>query len=1322
MAEANTTRPITASQAEKRQSPPIWVLVVVTVLVLFVLTWMGRGVPPWHWASGTSGDGETTVVEDRDTDEDGSLSATGRTTGSTRRTGTGSTPFLADFSLVDTLGAPDPMFPETVDYATSQPIELALELPPGFFVGWVSDSAGTPVPEAEVKLVYEGDIPEDSKRPEMTVRSTLSGNFEFPEVPSGFWTLSASKNHYSKTSVPSVRIEAATRNGPIGLKLGPELVLKGEVKYDDRPIENAQISISRNQIGIHDGQTFPLRVAYGRATSNASGQFEVGQLPPAELTVRVDAESFARHEQTITLREKSQPVRISLEPESLLSGVVRNELGQLISGAKLSLRRPDTREKEPYAETTSGDDGSFTFRRLPTNRSFNLHVKAANYADAGPIEVRSGTSTNIIVMETGGSIFGSVKDFDSGEAVAGLRIVAESQNLPDRLLLSTKTNSQGNFRLMRLPKGVYNVVVSSDRLTSEPREGVNVPTNGVVRNINFSVYPGLTIEGIVYEGNSRERLSGAKVTVASRVGPGLLTARNTDELTDDSGRFTFRNLPQGVYTIQADKDGYMRGVGEESSRRVELLRGITPPPVEVPLYPGGMIEGVVTDTRGTAINDAIVQLYHASGTPARIDVRPFTTRTGVSGRFTMEGIPIHNEVHLQVSAVADNFAKASSEAVVLNNNNRMRNVSVELGNGGTVVVNVRERDGLGLSGANVNLSHNGFPGDPNPENWRSETGNDGKVQFNNIPVGRASLSASIEGYLGGGGATNVTENGHHEVEIELDRAVNMTGRVVDDRNQPIHPGRVVFRGQSGTRGGGAVNLRGDGSFEITSLGEGSFSVEVDARPGTSSGGRRILWTYTNITPNLGMGDAVFEVPSNGTIEGSVSLPLDAPPPVRYRVDVRGNYIDTSGNRRSISTAHNFDWGLPFSMERLPPGVYSVSVSAPDYLPVESSDIIVSSPGVFSVGDLRLETSGKVRFRAVNDRTGEAIQGVTGRLVPDGPSARTNNSGNAVINPVPPDIYTLELRHGEYLDKDVHLVHVVRLRENDLGEIRLTPGATLFGRVVDGVGEPLRGILVESRATDTEEIRTTRTDAGGRYNFNGLKPGGHLITFSGTVNRRSLSQSTDVTLTTTTPNELNTVLNANSRIDGNLVAPPEVRVDRAVVTAYPLRLNRLPILNESITGKVEGNRFTIENLTNGLYLLTAQAPLPSGDTLNWEGEVLVDQPVNVAFLEAGRMSFIGRVLDAPGGRPVGGQSIRFELLTSNTSGINQLRRWWQWNVTTNSNGTFRIDYLPEGTYSLIATNENLGADILEILQIRNRSSVTDRTIEMDLFFETFLMEQ
>lgn len=1306
------SRPSDATRESRRQSP-LWLLIAATVLILLVANWAGRDGTSVDQGTGPGAGG---VAVDAAGDQE---EKAGETEGRTHRTGrrpdgTPSRPFLLDFSLADTIGAPELIFPETEDFATSKPLEVALSLPHGDLIGWLSDDRGESVADGKVTLTYEEDVPEGEDPPTLVTASSSSGLFEFEQVPPGRWTLMAEKADYGSTSIPSVRIDPAVRNGPIQMALGPELKLSGRVQFEGRPISGARVSVLRNQVGIHGGETFQLRIPYGDATTNGEGAFEIGQLPPAKMTLRVEAESFARHQQEVTVREGLGALSVDLNSESVIAGALRNELGHPVEGAEMTLRVPGSKDKEPYAKVKSGAGGEFLFSRLPANRLFHLFVKAKNYADLGPIDVRSGTTTNVIVLTTGGAIMGRVTDFDTGGPVAGIRVVAVSQDLPNQVLLSSKSNSRGFYRIARLPQGIYNVVINSDRLTSEPREGVKVPTNGVAGGTDFVVYPGLTIEGTVVDGESRERIPNANVTVQSRVGPGLLTARNTNTHTDESGNFMFRNLPQGVYSLQASAEGYMQGVGEDSSRRVELLRGATASPVEIPLYPGGVIEGIVTDPRGTAIDDAVVQLFHASGTPSRINVGPFTTRTTLSGRFIMEGIPIHNEVFLQVSAVADGWAKDKSEPVVLNSNQRFRQANVTLTGGGNVEVMVRDTGGMGIPEANVNLSHGGFPGDPAPSDWSTKTNQEGRAFFSSIPPGRVNVGVSKSGYLGGGGSANVADGEMQILRIQLEEALTMTGRIQDDRGVPLTSGQVVLRAEAGASGGGSTSIGNDGTFEISSLGKGTFGVQIDARPGTSTGGRRIIWTYNGVVPNHGMGDIVFEVPSNGYVEGSVSLPRDAQPPTRYRIDVRGQYTDSAGNRRNFSAAHNFDWGLPFSMERIPPGTYTVTASAPDYIPVESEEIMVTSPGRFSVGDLPLETGGKLRFRTIHSRTGEPIGGATGRLVPDGPSARTNNNGEALINPVPPGIYTLEIRHGEYLDRDVELVQVVRLRENDMGDVRLDPGAILHGRVVDGLGDPLRSILVEARTNEGDNIRTTRTDPGGRYRFTGLQPGGQIVTFSGTVNRRKLSQSTDVSLSSDSPTELNATLNANSRIQGTLTAPSNVLLDRTVVTAYPLRSNRTPIVNESIAGKVEGNRFMVEDLTHGLYLLTAEAPAAGGETLAWDGEVVVDAPVNSTFLEAGVISLVGRILNGPGGAPVAGQAIRLELLTSPTSGISGLRRWWRWNATTDASGRFRIDNLPSGTYSLVAHNEELSSDILEVLQLR-RSRDRDNVLQMSFYF-------
>jgi hypothetical protein len=87
-------------------------------------------------------------------------------------------------------------------------------------------------------------------------------------------------------------------------------------------------------------------------------------------------------------------------------------------------------------------------------------------------------------------------------------------------------------------------------------------------------------------------------------GEGLREGRSTS--TDESGRFEFKDLPNGPFQLQAGKAGYVTmAYGQrrptESGRPIELADGQRMDAVQFNLPRGGVVTGRITDELGEAV-------------------------------------------------------------------------------------------------------------------------------------------------------------------------------------------------------------------------------------------------------------------------------------------------------------------------------------------------------------------------------------------------------------------------------------------------------------------------------------------------------------------------------------------------------------------------------------------------------------------------------------------------------------------------------------------------------------------------------------------------
>ncbi|MBI3111442.1 MAG: TonB-dependent receptor [Ignavibacteriales bacterium] len=171
---------------------------------------------------------------------------------------------------------------------------------------------------------------------------------------------------------------------------------------------------------------------------------------------------------------------------------------------------------------------------------------------------------SLLAQPSVGTIAGSVADSATGLPLAGANVVLRGT------VLGTATNASGEFRLNRVPSGVYSVVVSMVGYQRVIVSDIVVIDTGV-QSIRVALHPMMIqMEQVVVTASRREQsLQDVPVSV-STVTAEMIAARNHITLDDALRYVPGVNLMQDQVNIRGSS-GYSRGVG---SRVLLLLDGL----------------------------------------------------------------------------------------------------------------------------------------------------------------------------------------------------------------------------------------------------------------------------------------------------------------------------------------------------------------------------------------------------------------------------------------------------------------------------------------------------------------------------------------------------------------------------------------------------------------------------------------------------------------------------------------------------------------------------------------------------------------------------
>lgn len=391
-----------------------------------------------------------------------------------------------------------------------------------------------PVAGARVTLMSERSMTGENTWESATADD--DGQFRIDGLLPGRYMLTAKGEHVATREPARVIAEVGTP-GQALCEVAPTLVIAGKLveKGTAKPIGGSQVSVYSTEIE---------QVEPASARTQDDGSFELEHLFPS--TYRVSIQNYVVRDTTITLgNEDKRDVVLEVEGRSTLAGRVTYR-GQPVDGAMVR-GRGDTR--------TTDADGKFLLRLEPGEQGIYAESKRLGaFATDKPITLAKGEQRTgfDIELDLAGAIEGVVVD-QTGKPVGGVAL--EFSLLSGRDFGQATTAEDGTFKVGALSGGGgYGFLVRSldSSIKFSPLEGKRFPPINVADG--RSRVTGVRI-AIRYE---RKVIAGKVQTTKGAPLPDVLVRAETKGAWGGvsvrsavDGTFSFRDLPDGTYTLRA---------------------------------------------------------------------------------------------------------------------------------------------------------------------------------------------------------------------------------------------------------------------------------------------------------------------------------------------------------------------------------------------------------------------------------------------------------------------------------------------------------------------------------------------------------------------------------------------------------------------------------------------------------------------------------------------------------------------------------------------------------------------------------------------------
>jgi hypothetical protein len=978
-------------------------------------------------------------------------------------------------------------------------------------------------------------------------------------------------------------------------------------------------------------------------------------------------------------------------PPPLLEGVVRGPDRKPIENA-LVVAAPAARpfgNRFDHMPVSTRTDGGGRFRlALRTREPQTVRVEASGLAAATRRDVTPGTSLTFD-LAAGGVIEGTVRDGDSNEPVANLRVEAWQSgavrvaDVPDSGRVSARTDAHGRFTLKGLANGRYDVFASGRGRTSRTRSSLRPGSR-----VDLVAFASGSVFGTVL-GADGKPVPGTSVTATTTSGGWSPT-----DLVDERGAFEMNGLgPGGVFNVVARAPGYAPAITPDvavdprTAARVDLV-----------LRPGARVVGRLLDANDRPVSGRLLPSDLAGQPVPYLLLDALRAEAAADGRFAIEDVPPGEHVF---RAKAPRHAEARVEATVGANARVVDLGDVRLEVGHAIRGRVRTKAGAPIADAVVRA---------HPRESRHETGvearseADGSFVLAGVTPTVVIVTAEAAGF---GPQEKTAEPDGEPLELVLLPAGSMRGLIVDDRSRPVESFRVTAQSARGGSLGVYMPLTvedssGDGRFTLPDVPPGAYSLSISAPDLVSTDVPDV-----KVAEGQAVDVGTVRMSTGGIVRGSVvdeqgaavaGASVSAAPSRRAMNARRGGFQATEPTESDGSGA--------FELRALGEGELEVKANHPSF--VGAAPVTVRVDARRPATDVRLvltrggRIEGSVRGRDGSPRAGQSVQASSPSLDRYFQGLTTTAAdGSFVIEHVPAGPIGILVSSGSSFAPR----KTVDVRDGETTTVEIVVREILLGGRVTRSGAPGSGLRIQvsntgprlisrGAATGAPQWWTADTREDGSFEMLVSEPNTYHLAVSSTDGKTSLPGRTV---------EVPDVDAHSVEIAYGGVPVAGVVIDE--VTEAPIAYAQVGAL-----GTNDAHYGTATTGADGKFQLDLE-PDEYALSAHASGYLAVERRVTVGTGAAGDVrlalakgqKIAGKVVDAAG-QPAGGVLVRTLSAGQGTALAHSL-----------ADGSFAIESIAKGTYTLLAEGQGTFAirpgvtsgskDVVLSLQPGGRLAVT-----------------